>query len=152
MADELGRADHEWQIGQESFVALSVAAAMAFHEAQGRSAKAVQSRQDHDDALNIAASALSRLLSIYAVDEATHLRVALKLDVLGGKFVSGATEFRRNDGATVRSMTVRQGDLTSALSLIRRVGIPFSLALGEAAPPAAEAAERRKAPEDEPGR
>jgi hypothetical protein len=67
MADELGRADHEWRISQEAFVALPVAAAMAFHAAQGSSAKAIASPQDHDDALNIAASALSRLLSIYTV-------------------------------------------------------------------------------------
>ena len=38
-------------------------------------------------------------------------------------------------------MTVRRGDLTSALSLIKRVGIPFGLALGGEA----EAPEKRRA-------
>ena len=143
MTDELGRADHEWRIAQESFVALSVAAAMAFHEAQGRSTAAIDSPEQHDDALNIAASALSRLLTIYTVDEATRQRVATKVDVLNGKFTRGATEFRRRDGAVVSTMTVRRGDLTSALSLIRRVGIPFGLAID------AEPQEKASAPERE---
>ena len=150
MADELGRADHEWRIAQESFVALSVAAAMAFHQAQGASTRAIASREDHDDALNIAASALSRLLPIYVVDEALRTRVETKLDVAKGKFMLGATEFHRGDGTVVSSMTVRRGDLTSALSLIKRVGIPFGLALAgeaEAAPPAP--ARRRTTPEKE---
>jgi hypothetical protein len=129
MAEELGRADHEWRIGQESYLALSAAAALAFHDAQGRSTKAIISRQDHDDALNIAASALSRLLMIYVFDEAARMRVAVKLDVLNGKFASGATEFHRKDGTVLSAMTVRRGELTPALSLIKRVGIPFGLAL-----------------------
>jgi hypothetical protein len=131
MADEHGRADHEWRIHQESFVALSVAAAMAFHEAQGRSTAAILSRDEHDDALNIAASALSRLVGIYVMDEATRARVVMKLDVVSGRFLRGATEFRRSDGSIVSEMSVRRGELTSALSLIRRVGIPFGLAIDD---------------------
>ncbi len=131
MADEHGRADHEWRIHQEGFVALSVAAAMAFYEAQGRSSSATASREDHDDALNIAASALSRLVGIYVMDEATRARIAIKLDVVSGKFLRGATEFRHSDGSIVTDMSIRRGDLTSALSLIRRVGIPFGLALAD---------------------
>ncbi|HET7197925.1 MAG TPA: hypothetical protein VFI86_04605, partial [Burkholderiales bacterium] len=129
MADELGRADYEWRIGQEGFLALPVAAAIAFHQAQGRSARAVASVADHDDALNIAASALSRLIDIYVVDDVARTRTPARFDLLQGKFARGATEFRRNDGSTVRSMSVKRTDLTSALSLVRRVGIPFSLAL-----------------------
>lgn len=132
MSDEFGRADYEWRVGQESFVALSAAAAMAFHEAQDRSTRAILSPHDHDDALNIAASALSRLVAIYVVDEATRTCAVVKLDVVNGKFVRGGTEFRRHDGSTVSSMTVKRADLTSALSLIKRTGIPFSLAMGEA--------------------
>jgi hypothetical protein len=142
--DESGRADHEWRIAQESFVALSVAAAMAFHEAQGRSTAAVGSAEEHDDALNLAASALSRLLTIYVVDELKHERVATKLDVLNGKFLRGATEFRRSNGVVVTAMTVKRGDLGSALSLIRRVGIPFGLAIER------EPDEKAPAPEREP--
>lgn len=146
MADEHGRADHEWRIHQEGFVALSVAAAMAFYEAQGRSTAAILSPDDHDDALNIAASALSRLVGIYVVDEATCARVAIKLDVVSGKFVRGATEFRHGDGSIVTDMSVRRGDLTSALSLIRRVGIPFGLAIDDT-PTVAAPAPAKTAPE-----
>ena len=129
MADELGRADHEWRISQEGFVSLPAAAAIVFHQAQGRSARAVASASDHDDALNIAARAISRLVDIYVVDDAAHLRRPTRLDLLTGKFIHGATEFRRNDGSSVHSMSVKRTDLTSALSLIKRVGIPFSLAI-----------------------
>ncbi len=129
MPDELGRADHEWRISQESFVPLPAAAAIVFHQAQGRSARAVASAADHDDALNIAASAISRLVHIYVVDETARTRTAARLDLINGRFVRGATEFRRTDGTTVRSMSVKRTDLTSALSLIKRVGIPFRLAL-----------------------
>jgi hypothetical protein len=130
MADELGRADHEWRIGQESFLSLSTAAALAFHQAQGGSARAILSREDHDDALNIAASALSRLTPIYVMDEAARAPVAVKLDVANGRFRRGATEFHRRDGTVVVAMTVRRGDLTAALSHLKRVGVPFRLALG----------------------
>lgn len=129
MRDELGRADHEWRISQESFVPLAAAAAIVFHQAQGRSARAVASAADHDDALNIAASALSRLVEIYVVDEAARTRTPTRMSLVSGRFVRGATEFRRNDGTSLRTMSVKRTDLTSALSLIKRVGIPFGLAL-----------------------
>ena len=149
MADELGRADHEWRIGQESFVALPVAAALAFHQAQGRSSKAIGSREDHDDALNIAASALSRLVTIHVMDQATSARIPLKLDVGKGKFMRGATEFHGSDGVVLVGMTVRRADLASALSLIGRVGIPFALAVGEAQAPAAQPEAPAKRPASE---
>lgn len=142
MPEELGRADQEWRISQEGFVSLPAAAAIVFHQAQGRSARAVASASDHDDALNIAASAISRLVDIYMTDEATHARTPTRLDLLTGKFVRGATEFRRNDGSSVHAMSVKRTDLTSALSLIRRVGIPFGLAL--------EADEKAEKPAPEP--
>jgi len=147
MPDELGRADHEWRVSQEAFVALSVAASLAFYEAQGRSTRAIDSREAHDDALNMAASALSRLLTIFSMDETTRMRVGVKLDVAAGKFIRGATEFRRGDGSIVGAMSVKRADLTSALSLIRRVGIPFGLAIADEPAAAMARPPAKKTPE-----
>ena len=63
------------------------------------------------------------------VDEAVRTRTPTRLDLINGRFARGATEFHRNDGMTVRAMSVKRTDLASALSLIKRVGIPFGLAL-----------------------
>lgn len=63
------------------------------------------------------------------VDEAARTRMPTRLDLIHGRFARGATEFRRSDGTAVRAMSIKRTDLTSALSLIKRVGIPFGLAL-----------------------
>lgn len=128
MAESLGRSDDEPSIAQELFLALPAAALLAFRHAQGDGASGTVSAQDHEDALNIAASALSRLLAIYAADPAGEARVPFKLDVRQGRFTGGATEFRRHDGAVITAMAVKRADLDSALSLIGRAGIPFGLA------------------------
>ena len=120
---------------EKPFVTLAIAAAMAFREAQGASPQSIASFPDREDALNIAASALSRLLPVYVIDEATHVPVATKLDVANGRFLNGAREFRRSDGTLVTSISVKRDELASALSLIRRVGIPFDLAIGDGIPP-----------------
>jgi hypothetical protein len=120
---------------EKPFVTLAIAAAMAFREAQGASPRFLASFPDREDALNIAASALSRLLPVYVIDEATHARVATKVDVANGKFLHGASEFRRSDGTLVTSMSVKRDDLASVLPLIRRVGIPFDLAIGDGSSP-----------------
>lgn len=108
---------------------------MAFREAQGASARSLASFPDREDALNIAASALSRLLPVYVIDEATHAPVATKVDVANGRFLHGAREFRRSNGALVTSMSVKRDELAAALPLIRRVGIPFDLAIGDGISP-----------------
>jgi len=113
------------------FVSLPIAAAMAFREAQGASPRSLVPLLEREDALNIAASALSRLLAVYTIDKGTNARVATKVDVASGKFQRGAREFRRSNGTLVTSMSVRRDELASALSLIGRVGIPFDLALGD---------------------
>jgi hypothetical protein len=63
---ERARTEELLQSAQDAHVPLAVAAAIAFHQVQGNT-RAIVSRQDYDDALNLAAAALSRLIPLYAV-------------------------------------------------------------------------------------
>jgi len=103
---------------------LAVAAAIAFHEAH-RSATTCVSRQDYDGALDIAAAALSRLLPVYTLRDSRGERATLVVDLTRAQFARGATELR-GQGETVGELSVARGDLVSALSLIKRIGLPFS--------------------------
>jgi hypothetical protein len=126
-----------------TYVPLAVAAALTFHQAQGGT-KAIVTRQDYEDALSIAAAALSRLVRIYTLKDPREGRVAVSVDLLKQRFVRGATELRSRDGSAVRELSIQRTDLESAIALIKRAGLPFSFAL-EAAPaaPAAEGEEKR---------
>ena len=111
-----------------TFIPLAVAAAITFHQVQGN-ARAIVSRQDYDDALGIAAAALSRLVSIYTTLDPREGRVAVPVDLTKQHFVHGATELRSADGSSMRDLSVQRGEMLSAISLIKRAGLPFSFAL-----------------------
>jgi hypothetical protein len=112
----------------DQFVPLSVAAAITFHHAQGNT-RAIVTRQDYDDALNIAAAALSRLVKVYEIKEPKAGRVALGVDLTHQRFARGATELREANQPVARELSVRSEDLKTVLVLVRRAGIPFGLAL-----------------------
>lgn len=111
--------------GHGDYMALAAAAAIAFREAHYAGGAA--SAEDLADALNIAASALSRLVTIYAFDAPSDSHVPVVLDLTKGRFVDGAALFRPHalDGSAIGSLAVRHDDLASALSLIRRTGLPY---------------------------
>jgi hypothetical protein len=98
---------------------------MAFRETR-RGVPPAESLEELADALNIAASALSRLVTIYSFDGAGHAPIVL--DLTQGRFVDGATAFRLNDArsSTLTSLLVKRSDLGSALLHIRRAGLPFT--------------------------
>lgn len=110
----------------ENYLELSVAAAMVLYEA-GHPRVETESSPDFNEKLNIAAAALARLITIYAVDEISHARMPIAPDRVAGKFIEGAAAFRHHAGYVVRSLGVRRSDLASALSLIRRIGVPFAM-------------------------
>jgi|tagenome__1003787_1003787.scaffolds.fasta_scaffold19708874_2 hypothetical protein len=114
---------------QESFVPLPVAAATTFHQAHGNT-NAIIRREDYDDALNIAAAALSRLVPIYSVLDPRDGRTPVTPDLTQQYFARGATELRSRDAtAPLRELSIRRSDMLSAISLIKRTGLPFSFAL-----------------------
>lgn len=120
----------DWRVTQQRFMPLSVAAAIAFHQAQRR-IKWIQSPYDYMEALNRAATGLSRLIPIYVMDEGLRMRVTIDVDLLRGEFSGGATEYLCQDGSTLGPLSVVRGDLASALSFMRQVGPSF--AVGEEA-------------------
>ena len=127
--EENARIRELWRASQEAFVPLPVAAAITFHQAHG-STRAIATRADFDDALNIAATALARLIPLYA----PHASHPLAVDLARQAFARGATELRSAADAPVRELRVRRADLLEALAVIRARGVPFSFVGGFAAP------------------
>jgi hypothetical protein len=123
---ESERTDALLQRVDHNYLPLHVAAAVTFHQAYG-SKNVVISRSDYDDALNIAAAALSRLMHVYTLREPPEGRVALAVDLTNSYFARGATELR-NSHDTIGELSVARDELVSALSLIRRTGLPFAFA------------------------
>jgi hypothetical protein len=131
MTDELVRLEVEAQAttallqsAQDYYLPLPVAAAIAFHQAHGNT-KAIVTRQDYDDALNIAAAALSRLITIHVLRDAREGRVRLAVDLTKSRFTRGATQLRTGN-ETLGELSVARADLLAALSLIKRAGLPFA--------------------------
>jgi hypothetical protein len=115
------------QNARDAYVTLSVAAATAFHQAHGNT-RAIVTRQDYEDALSIAAAALSRLIPLYTLRDPREGRVSVAVDLVHQRFQRGATELRGDDGSTTGALSVKRSDLVSALSLIKRAGLGFSFA------------------------
>ena len=125
---EADRASAQWQQrADDLYWPLAVAAAVTFHQIH-RSTKAFIIREDYDDALNLAAAALSRLIPIYTLRDPRRGREPVKVDLTRSQFARGATQLR-GAGETVEDLSVSRRDRLSALSLIKRTGLPFSFAL-----------------------
>jgi hypothetical protein len=121
------RAEASWRADRADYMSLSVAAAIAFHQAHGNT-KAIVTFEDYNDALNIAACALSRLIPILTLKTPREGRTAISIDLAHQRFSFGATRLVGNDGTTLTDLSVRRADLLAALKLIKRAGLPFSFA------------------------
>ena len=121
---------------QKTYVPLPVAAAITFHQAH-RSTKATITRRDYEDALNIAAAALSRLIPVYQLKDVQEGRVPVSIDLTRQRFTRGATEMQARGEPVARNLSVRYSELVSAVSLIKRTGLPFLMAEAPAGAPQA---------------
>lgn len=128
-----------WRAALDQYLPMSVAAATAFHRVYGTS-RAIVTREDYDDALNIAASALSRFLTVYSAGERGE-KVPLAVDLVKQRFARGATELRAGPGEGNPNLWVRRADLIAAIATIRNAGLIFGFAASPAVAPAAPAAE-----------
>ena len=108
------RAEDFWRGRADDFIPLPVAAAIAFHQADG-SSKATVTVDDYERALNLAACALSRLIAVHAGG------TAIDIDLSRQRFAHGATELR-GTGGVIESLSVRRTELVSALSFLKRTG------------------------------
>ena len=127
LGSERERIDALWRNMSQTHVSLPLAAALAFHQVRG-SRPALVNRQDYDDALNQAAAALSRLVTIYVSEDSRQARVPIAVDLGTHYFNRGATELRAKDGSTRRDLSLQRGELLSAISLIKRIGLPLAFA------------------------
>jgi hypothetical protein len=131
--EERARTLQSFERLEDGHVPLAVAAAITFHQVHG-STRGIVSRQDYDDALNMAAAALSRLIPIYALTDPRQGRAVVAIDLTRQRFARGATRLRHDESAGAGELSVRRSDMLSAISLIKRAGSPFSFALSPRAP------------------
>ena len=127
LRNERLRAEELWRGSLDAHVPLAVAAAMAFHRVCG-STKAILTRPDYDDALTIAATALSRLIPIYCQEDPRAGRRVLAINLIYESFVMGATRLRAHDGSLRAGLTVLRSDLIRAVAQLRSSGLPLFLA------------------------
>ena len=140
-----------WRAMLGEHIPMSVAAATTFHQVHGNT-RAIVSRRDYDDALNIAASALSSLVPVYTAD-AGHRRVEVAINLVRQRFALGATQLRSADGKVVDNLSVQRADLLFALTIVKRAGLPFSFALlapERTAPPDESAAAKKTESDEKP--
>ncbi|HZM34451.1 MAG TPA: hypothetical protein VFC18_08135 [Burkholderiales bacterium] len=127
LEQEKQRTEDLLQNASDAYIPLAVAAALAFHQAHGNT-RAIVNRRDYDDALNIAAAALSRLIPLYTLRAPRQGRVPVAVNLVHQRFQRGATELHGDDGSVMRALSVRRSDLVSALSLVKRAGLGFAFA------------------------
>ena len=124
--NERRRIDSLWRNLDQTHVALPIAAALTFHQVVHSNGPTFVNRQDYEDALNLAAAALSRLVTIYAGADAPAPGVPLAVDLRHHHFAGGATELRGKDGSARRDLSLPRDELISAIPLIKRAGLPFA--------------------------
>jgi len=122
------RAEEWWRGGADEHVPIDVAAGMAFVRVYGNT-KAIRTRQDYDDALNIMGATLSRLIPVYALKDPREGRQPVAIDLANQAFVRGATRLRSCSGTSLARLTVLRPDLLSAVARLRRIALPLVLFL-----------------------
>lgn len=130
----LQRLDH-------GLVTLPLAAAVTLHQMHGPS-KAIVTRAEYDDALNIAASALSRLVEILTCPSGSVEARVLTVDLTRQRFSQGASQLRGIDGNSVDRLFVWRGELLAAIPVVRRARPPYSFAIAPRAAPEGDARAR----------
>ena len=121
---ERARIEEELQHAPDGRVPLPVAAAGAMHLVC-RNTHDIIARSDYDNALNLAAVAISRLVPVFAVADPSRIEEVRSIDITWERFANGATELRCKDGRKLTRLFVRRSDMLSAMSLIRRTGNLF---------------------------
>ena len=118
------RVEQAWRSASDGYIPMPMAAAMTFHKVHCATG-AVISRRDYDEALNIAAAAVSRLIPLYGLsDRGERKQVPINLGTQ--RFTHGAGCIRSADGAEFRDISVKRSDLVTAMSFIARTGLPYS--------------------------
>jgi len=139
------RMEELWHSIKDHYAALAVAAARTFHLAQQARAVSVD-RDDYHEALNIAATALSRLIPIYGTGVDGQRAKIAPIDLRTQRFARGATEIRSVDGSSIDNLSVLRSDAVSAIPFVVRTGVTFTryLPLAETIQPSPATASRER--------
>jgi len=127
LATEWVRVEELWRTNQSTYVPLQLAASFTVHAAGSAPSlyEALVTPDDHLNALNIAAAALSAVIPIYAQHHGTRSWVAVFVDPVHQRFEDGATVLRNRDGETILNLAVKRADVVAAIPTIERVGVAF---------------------------
>lgn len=108
-----------------SHVPLALAAALAFHETYDRGRDCI-TRRDYEDGLDLMAAALSRLITVFRIDEQTRLPVPVRLDLGAGRFRNGASTYENHRARTaLHPLLVLRAELPAAVDRVKGIGVPF---------------------------
>jgi DNA-directed RNA polymerase subunit K/omega len=119
------RIEELWHDIKDHYAALAVAAARTFHQAQ-QARTVLVDPDDYHAALDLAATALSRLIPIYGMGvDGMRVKVA-PIDLRTQRFARGATEIRSADGNSIENLSVLRSDAVSAIPFIVRTGLTFT--------------------------
>ena len=120
--------EQSWRSMHDNYVWMALAAATIFHQVRGN-ARPFVSRNDYDEALNIAASALSRLMPIYRLGVGGLREEIPPPDLRTERFARGATQIHCGDGSLIEDLYVQRSDAVSAIPFVMRAGLPLAYLL-----------------------
>jgi hypothetical protein len=112
-----------WTRSQESWLPLPVAAAFTFHQTR-RNVANMLFPEEYANALNIAAAALSCVVTIYTPD-GRGAQVPVPIDLAKQRFCEGASRIHCSDGTVYEPLSVARGDVVPALVAIERSKIDY---------------------------
>lgn len=113
-----------WNASQTQYVPLSLAAAFIFHHTR-RGDETALTGNEYAAALDIAATVLSCLVPVYALNEQGE-RIAVPVNLSRQRFRNGATQLLRADGTIVASMSIVRSDVLHAILTIERDEVDIS--------------------------
>ena len=116
-----------WHADDKPHVPLALAVAKTFHDLelpfQGKVA-----RLEYEDAMNLVAAALSRVVPIYTHAPDSETLVHAGASLANGRFRSGGSIFEARSGEALAPLVVRRDHLPAAVEAVKAVQLPFHFA------------------------
>ena len=76
--------------------------------------------------LDDVARALASLVTVYAADAQSRVPKAIApVELIEGRFTRGGHAFVMKDGSELRQLSVRRGDLWTAITILKSTGVRF---------------------------
>jgi len=106
-------------------VALPTACTLVYSNVTGEALDARDARAMRG-VLDDVARALASLVTVYASDARSRLPTAIEpVELIAGRFTRGAHIFIMKDGSELRHLTVRRGDLWTAITILKATRVRF---------------------------